>query len=841
MNGTCLIAETLRALRRARGFSAAVVAIMFLAMAADFCAFGLLYSSLLQPLPVPRPRELVALRWNAVRTPPGVVVYGQPGFDHHSLFSLPEFRALSAAPGGLAGVFAFAPTDLMAEQTEVSSDRGTFFAANAVVSGGYFANLGLAPAAGRLIAVHDDRPGAAAVAVISYRAWRKYFGGSPGAVGLSAEINGEPYSIIGVAPKGFGGVRLGFHVDVWQPIATWPGLHSMKRMFASPTSPSVWWLAVFVRTRPGGRARAQAEAASIFRSTAGPASGLGAGAIPRIALVGARRGESLYQDAAAAPLWPIAAAAVLALLIACGSLGALLWARGERRERELAVRMVLGARHEVLVAQSFLEVLLLCGTAGVAAYAVAVPLAGWLGPFLSAALADFGFRIAGSAGGIPYVAFAVATLLIAAALGALPAALARSRDLGPALGGVAGAGGAARGNRGRVGAFALLAAQVAVSFVVVVAGVLFALKLWREVRPDPGFNPDNLLTFTTNAGRQGFHGASLRALYDHLLRRFDSIPGVLSASASSSPLIPINILAVSARVAGDTGARLPPMLVYVVGPNFLETSGIRALSGRDLSWEDERSGARRLLLNEAAAKSLPADSRMPLGRRLEVGEPWLPAETFTVTGVIGGLNNGGLGQYPTIFILYGNSPRALAFAGQMTFEVRTRGRPLSLIAPVRAIVKAVAPGLVVRDVASERRRFDALHAAARFAAYFAGALSLLVLLLACVSVWGVQAYFVAARRREFGVRVALGAGRRRILASVLWEGAAAAAVGLLAGAGLVELGGHLLSHSAGSLPKLTPGSLALAAALLFVCALAGGAVPANHAASVEPVSALRAD
>ncbi|MGH9471456.1 MAG: ABC transporter permease [Terriglobales bacterium] len=830
-------------LRRAPGFSTFVVLAMALAMATEFCAFGLLDTNLLRSLPVRDPGRLVLMHWQSERAPFGVMTEGAPGEVPNSTFSLPEFRRLAAARATFSNVFAFAPVSALGEQTEVRSGGVGTFTNASVVSGGYFGGLGLVPALGRLISPDDDTASAAPVAVLSYRLWKQRFGARASAIGARVSVDSSPYTIIGVAPPEFEGLRNGFSVGIWLPIATSAMIKpSMRRMGAELTSPSVWWLAVFGRLRPGAtEAAGEAELNAIFQATAADASGISSGSPPAILLSSGRRGEIQFSAFAGGPLWPFAAAAAITLLIAAAAVGGLLLLRARLRLSELATRLCLGATGAELALQTAFGLVFLCGAATAAAFAAALLAGSTLGPMVGGAGGQFGFHTGGFSGGLALAGFAVANLVVAVALGVAPflRLSSRSQQLS-VLASLTGVAATRAGNRRRwPWSRSLVAAQLAITFLLVAAASAFTSQLLRLQRANPGFDPTGVLTFNLSPASDGFSLAAQRSLYDRLLRRIDAIRGVAFASAASSPLVTGIQSGVTLQPVGGWAHGGFPVAIDVVGPDFLSATRIRLLAGRGPSWGDERAAAQVMLLNRAAAALISPDSSL-LGRQLAYGQPVEPEDTFTVIGIVENTGGGGSTPEPQAFMLYGANRGLMNFSRNFGMTIFVRSVPGATVFPaVSSVVREVVPALTMREVTTAQARLSATSDPQRFAAIFASALAGLMLLLACGCVGCLQALVGHARRREFGIRAALGASRSSVLCTSLGDAAAAVAAGLGAGVAL-----YLVAQSAAGpmqlrLPPLHVGTLMTAAALLSGCALLGAAAPALKAASTEAAEVLR--
>jgi len=828
----------LRQLRRDPGFTTATVLTLALGIGANTAIFSIIDSVMLKTLPVGQAGQLVTLKWTAHKWPK-TSTYSSSGPCPHPegssigcSFSYPAFEQLRSANDVLSGVLATAG---QSQLTAIANgDASTAFAE--LVSGSYFSTLRVPMAVGRPIGSEDDSAVAPPVVVISYAYWMGKFEGKPSAIGKSLVLNGVPFTIIGVAARHFSGLQPGLATGLWVPLAKSPSVFPQRRgeKFISPSS-RVWWLWIVGRLKPGvSRKRAQADLGVVFAqaATAGPEPALKPGDKPSILLADASAGLGLLEFLFAKPLFLLMVGVGLVLLIACANISNLMLARATGRQREIAMRIALGAGRLRLIRQLLTETLLLVGMGGVAALLLALwgssVLAsfistGWLGPLSISVGLDY--RV---------VAFTAAVSALAGLLFGLAPALRGTRlDLNQAL--KAGPGGRLAegyGKRRRVLRNAFTVWQLALVVPLLAGTGLFIRTITALESVDPGFNPNRLLLFNIAPGLGGYKGDRLLKLYDGLLQRLDAIPGVTSATLTNTALVAGNLNTGQAWIEGRTSGTDREVDVLRVGPDFLKTMEIPLLAGRSINRRDFMTGQHVALINRAMARRhFPNEN--PLGERF--GWTKEKASEFRIVGIVGDTKYDQLRKpvQPTVYL-----PQTSGFS---TFELRTSIDPKALIPAVRKSVAKVDPKLPIDNVLTQsgqiRKSLFLQRLLADLCSLFAG----LALVLACVGLYGVISYGVAQRTHEIGIRMALGAGRRETLFAVIRGGLAVSgtgvALGLLLTMGLTRFLRSLLF----GVEPLDPLSLALSALLMLAAALLGSFLPARRATKIDPMIALRCE
>lgn len=820
-----------RSLGRSPGFTVAAVLLLALGVGVNSAAFSVLSANLLRPLPFPDAGSLVVV--HQVRT--------SPGSDPVPLrWSYPQFEALRSELSTLGGLAAY-----YADDVNLAGGAGGPARVRAeMVSASYLSLLGVRPAPGRGFAPPEDSvPGAHPVVILGHDLWLGHFGADPGIVGAGIELNEVMLTVIGVAPPGFRGLT--GEADLWFPQAMAPEVS-----FPDQLTSSQLFHSVVGRLAPGvtvEEARAEmatvgAAAAAGVRGTVEPAGGevWSASLLP---LDEARRDATALRAQLV-----LAGAAALVLLMALVNLSGLLLARATARAREAAVRAALGAGRFRLLRHGAVE----GGLLGVAGGAIGLLLALWstralvalapehLGgaPPRFAMLASFAepsmdWRVAG---------FAVTLSLAAGALaGVIPALRAAPGDLGRAL--RAGARGSSLG----VGSLrrptvlsATAIAQVALALVLLMGAGLLLQGFQRLRSLDPGFDPSGVVTFRISPAYPEFQGSAAAPLLERVLEQIEAVPGVRSASVSlctpytrcsSTPLY----------MDGRTGAGQPPIVGrHYVGPDHFRVLGIPLLHGRALTPDDRAGRPRVAVINETAARRFWPGAN-PIGERVRFGGGGgfaSPDSLTEIVGVVGDVRYGFPGEphWPDFYTSY------LQFTWPYTAVlVRAAGDPTALVPALRAAVLEVNPNLPIYDVRTMHERAAEAVAGERAAVLALTTFAALGLLLAGLGVYGIMAYTVAQRRREIGIRLALGATPAAVRRFILTQGATLTVAGLAIGAaaslGLARVLTALMADVGATGPWVAPAVVGL----LLVIALFACYLPARSATRLDPVETLAVD
>ena len=821
----------LRTLGKNPGFTLVAILTLALGIGANAAIFSLTDQVLLRLLPVERPRELVVL--------------SSPGVGHGRIwsdieggpsFSYPMYKDLRDRNEVFTGLLARYHL-----QVNVAGEGQSQLAEGELVTGNYFQVLGVRPFLGRVLTVQDETaPGANPVTVLSYGYWTRHFGSDPNILNKQLAVNGNSLTVVGVARPGFAGVQVGQIPDLFIPITmkaqmtpNWDGLADRNDH----------WVTMLGRLKPGVSAeKAQAGLAPVYRALMeGDATALKLSARDQQEFVNRKlvlgtgsHGRPVLQHDAGQPLLVLMAMVGLVLLIACANLAGLLIARGEGRQREIALRLALGAGRVRLVRQLMTESLILALAGGAAGLA----LASWtLSVIVNSIPEDQGASGLTSQLDYRVLIFACVVSVVTGVLfGLVPAIRATHTDLQSVLKdqGVNVSGG--RTNV-RVRKF-LLTSQIALTAVLLSAAGLFAHSLLNLKTQDLGVRPDHVLEFSISPELNRYTPPQTIALADRIRKSMGLLPGVRSASESEIPMLANSNSSSNVTVQGYNAQEDEDMNVdqNFVGPNFLATMGIPLLNGREFSEADSGTSPKVAIINEAMARRFFA-GRNPIGLRFGFGGGKDVKLDTEIVGIVKDSKNTDVKQaaHPFAFLPYSQSEHA----GNATFYVRTNQDPVALTATVRNLIAGFDANLPVYGVKTLTAQVDEIMFTDRLVTIFSLCLGLLASLLAAVGLYGVMAYVVARRTREIGIRMALGATQQNvawmILREILGMLAAGLCVGLIAAYGIGKVVESLLFGVKASDPAV----FVLAAVLLAAVALLAGWLPSRKAANVDPMVALR--
>jgi predicted permease len=821
----------LRTLGKNPGFTVVAILTLALGIGANAAIFSLMDQVLLRLLPVERPRELVVL------TSPGVN-HGRVWSDSDGgpSFSYPMYKDLRDRNEVFTGLLA-----RFHVQVNVAGEGQSQLAEGELVSGNYFQVLGVRPFLGRVLTAQDETaPGANPVTVLTYGYWTRHFGSDPNILNKQLAVNGNSLTVVGVARPGFTGVQVGLIPDLFIPITmkaqmtpNWDGLADRNDH----------WVTMLGRLKPGMSAdKAQAGLAPLYRALMeGDATALKLS--PRdqqefvnrkLVLDTGSHGRPILQHDAQQPLLVLMAMVGLVLLIACANLAGLLIARGEGRQREIALRLALGAGRLRLVRQLMTESLILALAGGAAGLA----LASWtLNVIVNSIPEDQGASGLTSQLDYRVLIFAgVVSLVTGVLFGLAPAIRATHTDLQSVLKdqGVNVSGGKANV---RVRKF-LLTSQIALTAVLLAAAGLFAHSLLNLKTQDLGVRPDHVLEFSISPELNRYTPPQTVALTDRIRKSIEAVPGVRSVSTSEIPMLAnsnssSNITVQSYNAQEDENMNVDQNWV---GPNFLAAMGIPLLNGREFSETDTGTSPKVAIINEALARRFFA-GRNPIGLHFGFGGGNDVKLDTEIVGVVKDSKNTDVktAAHPFVFVPYAQSEHF----GNATFYVRTSQDPVALTANVRNVIQGFDGNLPVYGVKTLTAQVDEIMFTDRLVTVFSLCLGLLASLLAAVGLYGVMAYVVARRTREIGIRMALGATQKNVAWMILREIvgmlAAGLCVGLIAAYGI----GRVVESLLFGVKADDPIVFVTAAGLLVAVALLAGWLPSRKAANVDPMVALR--
>jgi predicted permease len=801
----------LRSLRRTPAFALVAVLTLALGIGATTAIFSVVNAVVLRPLPYAEPDRVVMV-W----------MDNKPMKMAEDIHSWPNYADIKAQKATFQHLAAYAPAGLNVTggcsegECEPQRVRASFSTPE------LFAVLGVAPALGRAFTPEEDVEGKDDVAVVSHALWQRMLGGSTAAIGRKLRLNGRERTVIGVMPRGFAFPTA--DTELWLPLAMAP---------ENQTSRQSYGLYVVGRLAPGvPLERARADAAATWKRIAAENPSQAEYGLNLVPLPEQVVGRTLRTA-----LWIMLAAVGAVLLIGCANVANLMLSRAATREREVSVRLAIGAAPRRLVRQLLTESLLLAaigGTLGVALAWAALQALEALAPADIPRIGDV--RLDGT---VLLVSMLV-VLLTGVAFGLVPALQASRGNLAGAL--REGGRGGTAGRSGQRVRQVLAAAQVALVVVLLTGAGLLLRSFQRVQQVQLGFNPDRLLTMRIALPGARYPQAPRRAqFYAELLERVRRLPGVRGVAATSSIFLTNTPSSTTFTVEGRDSRpeeRSIEVPLDAVTPDYFRVMGVPLLRGRGFTEQDGPDAPRVVIVNENMAKRFwPGGDAV--GRRFRYGTGTdNPAPWMTIVGVVADMRRTGYDnpvRYETFL------PHAQRTTGGLTLVVRATGDPLALAAPVRSAVRALDAEQPVFEVMSMDQMLSNMIAQRRFSMALLGTFAALALVLGLVGVYGVTSYLVAQRTREVGLRIALGARPRQLVAMVVGQGMAVAGVGLALGlAGAIAVA-RLMAGLLYEVSPLDVTTLATVVVLLAVATLVANWLPARRAARVEPLVALRAE
>ena len=810
----------------------AIVAILSLALGvgANTAIFQLLDAVRLRTLPVKDPQQLVEVR--IAESPHGRK--GQFSSRRPNLTN-PLWEHLRDRQEAFSNAFVWSAVGF-----NLTNGGEARYASGLWVSGDFFNTLGVTPVVGRLLTPDDDRRGCAAPpAVISYGFWQREYGGNPSAIGRSVMLDGHAYDIVGVSPASFFGVEVGRTFDVAVPLCAEPLSRGAR---TAMDKPDVWFLAMFGRLKPGWTMeRATTHVASlsapIFQETLPTRYGqedarsylaFKLGAFP------AGTGVSTLRRNYESPLWLLLATTGLVLLIACANLANLMLARATAREREMAVRLAIGASRWRIVRQLLAESLLIAGIGAASGAVLAQWLSGFLVDFLTTennrifVALTLDWRVFAFAAGL-----AVITCLV---FGLMPAIRATGMTPGAAM--KAGSRGSTD-TRERFGMRRLLVvAQVALSLVLVVGALLFVRSLRNLMTLDAGFKQDGLLIVSYDMRRANVAEERRTALYADITNRVASLPGVASAAAAF--IVPVSGNGWNDSILVDGKKPEKPVVNFnSVSAGYFKTMGTPMLAGRDFGPQDTPASEKAVIVTELFAKTF-FPGRNPIGETFQIEEPTgEPRPLNRIVGLVKDTKYTDLREEFTPIGFFAMSQEAKP-DNFLQLVVRS-GLPLAtMTSEVSTAAAQVSPAIVLEYQTMESQVRESLLRE-RLMATLSGFFGALAALLATIGLYGVMSYMVARRKSEIGIRMALGADRGDVVKMVMREAAVLLSAGVVAGLVLAVVAARAATTLLFGLQPGDPATLALSAAGLGVVAMLASYLPALRASRLEPTEALRCE
>jgi predicted permease len=811
------IRYSLRAMRKNPGFVLFVVLTLALGIGANTTVFTVINTLLLNPLPVPDSSKLLSI--GLTRTP-GAAKSGLP--LPISFADLKDYQARNTVFRSLAG---FTSVRVLTWQAE-SASRRLF---GELVTGNYFSTLGLTPVRGRFFLPDEDSaPGAHPVAVVSYATWQGPFGGAPDIIGKKLRLNNLVFTVVGVGPPQFIGVNAIFGPDLWIPAAMMEHLLP-NEMQNALNDRSKGLFAGIGRLKQGvSRSEAQAGFSAIAADLAREYPLADEGRTTTLLPVR----EFLYAGSSSTSIVFASAGLLIVvgivLLIACSNVANLLLARSAARQQEMAVRLAMGASRRRLVRQLLTESLLL----GVLSGVVGFMLAYWGLHILFGALPAAANFVTPKMDATVFVFALVISLATGFVFGIIPAFKASGVDVAETLKEESRSAG--RSLRKISLANALLVIQVAFSFLLLALAALFLRSIQRAYEMDPGFQTAHLAVFMTNPGQAGYREAQTKAFYKDLRDRVAALPGVESVSwASNLPLWarPVSGLRVEGRQERSESEKLTS-IVDTVDLGYFHTAAVAIQKGREFGLGDRDTATPVAIVNEKMARDYWPGGNA-LGKRIQV-----PGET-QMRQIVGIARNANYTAWaeppqPCVYI-----PLGQKYSDAMVLFVRSQGAPQQILDSVQRELRAAGPGMMASDTRTGRAIIDGALFQARMGVSLLTVFGLLALGLASVGLYGIMAYSVNQRRREIGLRMALGAAQASVLALILKQGMRLVLTGVLIGLASALIAGQLLKRMLYGVGGSDPTSILLAVVVLISVALLACYLPARWASRVDPVVALR--
>jgi len=834
------IRYALRILAQNRAFAAVAVLSLALGIGANTAIFTLMDYVMLRALPVRSPQQLVALCRNPEKP--------------SNSYDYPDYRYIRDHNQSFSGVIAASEGSSLA--FAVPSERGISAEVVPVarVSGNYFSELGVPAVVGRLFTPEDNvTEGAHPYVVLSSDLWQRRFGGDPKVLGREITLNGVPFSIIGVAARGFHGIAVGNHSDLFMPIVMMPATNPPARGW---NTRHWWWLNLMARLKPGATtASATSEMNVLWQQIlkADPeykppaAYNKDSEKYNQLVVLPGSGGWSYFRLQFSKPLTVLMIVVGMVLLIACANVANLLLARSAGRQKEIAVRLAIGAARGRLVRQLLMETLVVSILGGLAGLAFAwwgvsvllelmpkrtIPLDLHLSPDL---------RVLGFA--------FLASLVTGVICGMAPALQSTRPDL---LGSLKSETAAARRSRFDLRR-ALVVLQVALSLLLLIGAGLFVRSLGNLEKLDPGFVRERVLAVSVNPQASGYKGQRLRDYYERLLSKAGSWPEVRSASLAS--ITPLSGSRWNSDIRVQGYEFKPDEKPYVdfnsVSPRFFETLGIPLIAGRDFRDSDspaftpdppdkpdpaaKRTGPRVLIVNESFARKFFA-GRAAVGALMCRDDKFKMDEAYEIVGVVKDVKYFGVREAtePMVYV-----PVWRDGSGSRQLLVRTTADPERVVGAVRREAGLLDPAIPILQTLTMSDQYDNNISQERVLTTLCGFFGALAVLLAAVGLYGVMAHAVARRVREIGIRMALGARAGEVRWLILRETALLVGIGAAIGLPAALASTRLVQTFLYGLTPQDPLTVAGAVVLLLAITALAGYIPARRATRVDPMVALR--
>jgi predicted permease len=832
-----------RMLWHAKAWTTVVVLSLALGIGANTALFSVVNGLLLVKVPVRDPDSLVRLRWfgrNDMVTNSSDYGFLKRDAENQSVratFSYPMYQQFLADNRTMTDIFACAPFG----RVNLVVDGRAEIASAFISSGNYFQVLGVGARLGRTILPEDDKPTAPPVAVISSKYWHSRFATDPSIVGKTVRVNNVQVAIVGVISPVFTGIQQpsGEAPDISLPVSLDPQLNAGGTGPPRLQQPTHWWLQVLGRLKPGSTPQqVQGNLEGVFQQTAraglaaymsslseadrGTAVNRTRTEVPRLRVESGKYGVYDVNTSELRAVTILSVVVGLVLLIVCANVANLLLSRATTRQKELTVRLSLGATRSRLVRQLLTESLLLASIGGTLGIAV-----GYWGRALlpgPGQSAPIDWRV---------LAFVlVVTLVTGILFGIAPALRGTGMNVNAAL---------KETSRSVVGSKSLLGksllvVQIAISLVLLVGAGLFLRTLQNLRQVDVGFNPQNLMLFRVNPTLNQYDNQKRTALYRDMIDRLAAVPGVQAVAMSQPALLSGSVNSTSIFVQGRTYSgdirQSDSINRLVISPNFFDVMGIRLLSGRGLTDRDNETAPKVVLINEAAArKYFPGEN--PVGRRF--GSSVEKSGEQEIVGVARDVKYNSVREPapPTMFV-----PYQQAQVGNAVFELRTAGATASATGAVREAVRQIDPNLPIMDISTQIEQIERRFQQEKVFAQAYSMFGMLALLLASIGLFGLMSYNVARRTNEIGIRMALGAQRWDVLRLVMRESMTLVVIGVVLGLGIAIAASRLVATLLYGLEPRDITTMVTAVGVMVAVSALAGYLPARRASRVDPIVAL---
>jgi predicted permease len=824
-----------RILLKSPGFTAIAASSLALAIGANTTIFAIGKQLLFDRLNVPHSEQLRMLRWHgdghqAIQGMWGEFDPTPQGGMTGSVFSYPVYQQLRDHNNSLQDLAAF-KEDGMNATIRGNAQRVT----TAMVSGNFYSALGVYPQLGRALEPSDDAvPGSGPVAVISDNLWRREFNRSPSVLGQIVTLNQAAVTIVGVNPRSFTGARnVQQPADCFVPLSMQPVIDP-KGKTSLLTDPDLWWLNIISRTKPGVNDSAAQAAFEVQLQTAIRATMTltASDTMPHIDLADGSRGLHYADQMFRKPVYVLSVFTGFVVLLACANIANLLLARGAQRQREMSVRLAVGAGRIRIARQLLTESLLLATLAGAGGLLLAFVGSNALPRLLTNTWERPDFVKPVDWGVFAFTA--IVTLLTGILFGLAPAWLASRAEVGSSLKETAQS--ATRRRKG-IGGKALVAFQIALSTLLVLSAGLFLRTVVKLNSVDVGFDADNLLLFEISPPARRYPVPNDVHLHQQLEQRFAAVAGVESVATGWIPYIADSMGNADFFPEGEILANDKPDAEYEnsVGNHFFPTLRIPIVSGRGFSAQDTSTSPKVAVINEALARKRFPNTN-PIGKRFKTDRD-AKADWIQIVGICASTRYNNLRDEPPpqFFLPYVQRHQV----GAMVYQVRTKMQAAAIIPALRRVVQSVDGDLPMIDVRTQHEQINASMQIQRAMAAMTAGFGILALTLACVGIYGVMAYSVSQRTNEIGIRLALGAQPIQLRGIFLRESAGLTVVGILAGVAMALLLTRLVKSMLFGIQPYDLPTFSVGVLVLLTVALAASWIPARRAAGVQPMQALR--